>query len=443
MHSNTKDLVSNPPRDSRNPPHTTTDQPSMPSTKLTFANNRGQQLAARLDLPPDGDPIACALFAHCFTCSKNLNAVGHISRALTRQGLAVLRFDFTGLGESEGSFADTTFSSNVDDLVAAAQFMTDRYEAPSILIGHSLGGAAVLQAARHLDRVRAVATIGAPYDPAHVTHLLEDGLDEIAADGEARVTIGGRTFTVRKALIEDLEGQRVKETLASLRRALLIFHSPVDEIVGIENAGLLYDAARHPKSFVSLDEADHLLTDPADAAYVGTVLAAWARKYIGAPQEDRKHPEPGDNQVVARLNGEGYRTEIVANGFGLVADEPVSVGGTNAGPTPYDYVVAGLGACTAMTLRMYADRKGWPLEAIEVRLNHSKIHASDCADCATEAGQVDHVRRDLLLIGDLDDAQRQRLLEIANRCPVHRTLEREVRVDTALKPVTVAIEDAP
>jgi len=400
--------------------------------KLTFENDQGDHLAARLDLPVDGDPIAYALFAHCFTCSKNLKAVANISRALTRQGIAVLRFDFTGLGESEGDFADTNFSSNIDDLVAAAVFLEEQHEAPSILVGHSLGGAAVLQVAHRLDSVKAVATIGAPYDPQHVEHLFEQSLGEIEQQGLASVNIGGRPFTVKKQFIDDLRDQRAKDNIATLKRALLIFHSPVDTIVDIENAALIFKTARHPKSFISLDHADHLLSDAADSEYVGAVLGAWARKYIGAPQEDRKHLALTDNQVVARLEGAGFRTEMLANGFPLIADEPVAVGGTNAGPTPYDYLLAGLGACTAMTLRMYADRKGWPLEAVEVRLNHEKIHAKDCQDCEQKTGRIDQIERELVLTGPLDDAQRQRMKEIANRCPVHRTLEGEVKILTEL-----------
>ena len=400
--------------------------------KLTFENDQGDHLAARLDLPVDGDPIAYALFAHCFTCSKNLKAVANISRALTRQGIAVLRFDFTGLGESEGDFADTNFSSNIDDLVAAAVFLEEQHEAPSILVGHSLGGAAVLQVAHRLDSVKAVATIGAPYDPQHVEHLFEQSLGEIEQQGLASVNIGGRPFTVKKQFIDDLRDQRAKDNIAALKRALLLFHSPVDTIVDIENAALIFKTARHPKSFISLDHADHLLSDAADSEYVGAVLGAWARKYIGAPQEDRKHLALTDNQVVARLEGAGFRTEMLANGFPLIADEPVAVGGTNAGPTPYDYLLAGLGACTAMTLRMYADRKGWPLEAVEVRLNHQKIHAKDCEDCEQKVGKIDQIERELVLSGPLDEAQRQRIKEIANRCPVHRTLEGEVKILTKL-----------
>lgn len=399
---------------------------------LSFSNDRGDELAARLDLPIDRDPIACALFAHCFTCTKNLKAVGHVTRALTEQGFAVLRFDFTGLGESEGDFAESTFSSNVGDLVAAARFLADRYEAPRLLVGHSFGGTAVLQAAPQLADVKAVATIGAPHDPEHVEHVFEEAVDEIERRGEARVHIGGRPFTLKKAFLDDIRAQNVDDTLSTLDRALLVFHSPVDRIVDVDNARRIFEAARHPKSFVSLDQADHLLSDPADSAFVGSVLGAWARTYVDAPQEQVKHVEADDNVVVADIGTEHYRTEVLANGFSMVADEPESVGGTNTGPTPYEYLLASLGACTVMTLRMYADRKEWPLEGARARLEHQKIHAEDCAHCETEEGKIDRIQRVLSLEGPLDEAQRQRLLEIANRCPVHRTLTGEIDVRTRL-----------
>lgn len=400
--------------------------------KLTFENEGGEHLAARLDVPVDGEPVAYALFAHCFTCTKNLEAVGHISRALVQQGVAVLRFDFTGLGESEGDFSETTFSSNISDLVAAARFLERERRAPEILIGHSLGGAAVLQAAEHLPDVRAVATIAAPYDPEHVTNLFEASLEEIEREGQADVQLGGRPFTIKQAFLDDLKAGHVEETIHHLGRPLLVFHSPVDQSVGIENARLIFQAAKHPKSFVSLDHADHLLSDEADSLYVGAMLAAWVRRYLPEQQEAMKHTAPRDNVVVARNDGAGFRTEILANGFALVSDEPASVGGTATGPTPYDYLVAGLGACTVMTLRMYADRKGWPLETVTARLSHQKVHAEDCARCDAKKGKIDRIGRELELTGDLDDAQLRRLLEIADRCPVHRTLEGEVDVQTRL-----------
>lgn len=402
----------------------------MSITKLSFENADGEELAARLDLPVDGAPVAYALFAHCFTCSKNLQAVGHISRALTQRGIAVLRFDFTGIGESEGDFSETNFSSNVADLLVAARFLEAHYEAPSILIGHSLGGAAVLQAAVQLDSVVAVATIGAPYDPAHLKHLFDEAAGEIQQKGKATVRLGGRPFTIKKQFLDDLETHRVEELIGSLNRALLIFHSPIDQTVGIDNAALIYQAARHPKSFISLDQADHLLTDASDSLYVGAVLAAWAQKYVNLERMKARTPAPEDNRVVAQIGASGFRTDIFASGHALVADEPVSVGGTNLGPTPYDLLNAGLGACTVMTLRMYADRKGWPLESVTARLKHAKVYAEDCKTCDHKTSKIDRIDREIELAGPLDDAQKRRLLEIADKCPVHRTLEGEIEVVT-------------
>ena len=251
----------------------------MDSKKIRFSGSTGEMLTARLDFP-DGEPAAWALFAHCFTCSKDLKAVVRLSHAMNGAGLAVMRFDFTGLGESEGDFADTSFVSNVEDLIAAARYLEAEYAAPKILVGHSLGGAAVLQAASEVPAAVAVATIGAPADPAHVAHLLTGAIDDIRRDGEAEVMLAGRKFRIGEKFLDDLEETRQNDRIGSLDRALIIFHSPVDMIVGIENAARIYATARHPKSFISLDQADHLLTDPSDASYVGEVLAAWARKYL-------------------------------------------------------------------------------------------------------------------------------------------------------------------
>ena len=404
----------------------------MASENLRFHNPDGDTLAARLDLPDGESPCAYALFAHCFTCSKDLRAVGAISRALNRHGIAVLRFDFTGLGESEGEFADTNFSSNVEDLVVAADFLADRYEAPQILVGHSLGGAAVLQAAQRLESVKAVSTIGAPYDPEHVTRHLEDSVEEIQKRGEARITLAGRTFTIRKQFLDDLAATRMEDTIQGLDRALLIFHSPIDKIVGVENAGRIFEAAKHPKSFISLDDADHLLTERADAEYVGVVLGAWAEKYV---DRSRSHRAPHEGQVTTRT-AEAYRTEVQAGSHVLVADEPEDVGGDDAGPTPYDYLLSALGSCTGMTLRMYADRKDWPLDETIVHLSHDKIHAVDCETCETEDGRIDRIEREIEVRGTLDNSQRERLLEIANKCPVHRTLHGEIKVESSLRTST-------
>lgn len=399
------------------------------SEKLRFENADGNALAARLDRPEGESPCAFALFAHCFTCSKDLRAAEAISRALTRHGIAVLRFDFTGLGESEGDFADTNFSSNVDDLIAAADHLAEHHEAPRILVGHSLGGAAVLQAAQRLDSVQAVSTVGAPYDPEHVTRHLQDAVEDIKDKGEARVRLAGRTFTIQKQFLDDLAATKMEETIRTLDRALLIFHSPVDQTVGVNNAAKIFQAAKHPKSFVSLDDASHLLTDPADAEYLGVVLGAWAEKYV-----DRlvSEPETPDEDVVTRTEGT-YRTAIQAGRHALVGDEPESVGGDDDGPTPYGFLLSALGSCTGMTLRMYADRKEWPLDETIVRLSHEKVHAEDCEDCDTEQGQVDRITREIEIRGRLSDDQRERLFEIANKCPVHRTLLGDVDVRSSLR----------
>lgn len=401
---------------------------------LSFQNANGESLSGRLDLPLGAVPDAYAIFAHCFTCSKHTKAVAAVSSALSRKGIAVLRFDFTGLGDSEGDFSDTTFSSNVADLITAAEYLEAHYAAPKILIGHSFGGTACLKAAGHLPGVKAVATIGSPFDPAHVRHLLGDARAAIEKSGEASVTLAGRPFRIKRQFLEDLDNADMLEVLPKLNRALLVLHSPVDEVVGIDNAAQIYRAARHPKSFISLDTADHMLGQPADAEYAGSVIAEWAARYIDAREKTADRPPSGEHRVVTRIGRSRYRTEITAGGHSLVADEPADVGGTDSGPTPYDLLAAGLGACTAMTLRMYADHKGWPLEAVTVSLSHRKIHAKDCESCATESGSLDRIKRQIEVLGPLDADQRQRLMEIADRCPVHRTLYGEIDVVTEEKP---------
>ena len=401
--------------------------------KLSFRNERGENLAARLDLPVDEKPVAYAVFAHCFTCTKNLNAVVNINQALAGEGIATLRFDFAGLGESEGDFSETSFSSNVSDLIAAADFLKREFEAPKLLIGHSLGGAAVLQAAKYLPSAMAVATVGAPSTLSHLAHHIDSARDEAAPEGDVEINLAGKTFRIKKEFLADLHQTRMQETVQNLNRALLIFHSPRDTIVGIENAAELFELARHPKSFISLDQADHLLSNREDSFYVGSVLAAWARKYLSIAAPSSPQRDLTDNRVMVRTGRKGYQTEIIANGHRLLADEPIAVGGADTGPPPYDYLVAALGACTGMTLRMYADRHEWPLESAVVRLKHQKIHATDCQECETISGKIDTIEREIELEGPLDQEQRQRLLEIADRCPVHRTLHGEIVVKTSLK----------
>jgi uncharacterized OsmC-like protein/alpha/beta superfamily hydrolase len=412
------------------------------SQSVRFPGASGADLAARLDLP-DGEPAAFALFAHCFTCSKDTRATAYISKALADAGIAVLRFDFTGLGGSEGEFANTNFSSNVEDLVAAADFLRREYQAPKLLIGHSLGGAAILAAAAKVREATAVATINAPFDPSHVLHLLKDSKAQIESGGEAEVSLYGRSFRIRRQFIDDVSQQKLADIIGHLRKALLVFHAPRDTTVPVDNAAQIFMAAKHPKSFVSLDDADHLLTRREDAAYVGGVLAAWATRDLGAAgaspdagaavRQSAQAAAPTPGLVVVEEDGGGrFSQRISAGRHLLAADEPVAAGGDDRGLSPYDLLSAALGACTSMTLRMYATQKQWPLEHVSVSLKHEKIHASDCAECETREGKVDRIRREIVLSGDLDDAQRQRLLEIADRCPVHRTLHSEVSVQTTL-----------
>lgn len=390
--------------------------------KLSFENKEGQQLSGRLELPADQHPKAYAIFAHCFTCNKNLSAVNNIARGLTQNGIAVLRFDFTGLGESEGAFEDTNFSSNVSDLLAAADFLEENYETPKLLIGHSLGGAAVILAAANLPKIQAVVTIGAPSSPAHVSHLFENEVSNIESAGSAKVQIGGRPFTIQKQFLEDIQNQDLGQVVKGFNKALLVFHSPQDTIVGVENAAKIYQAAHHPKSFVSLDGADHLLSAKTDSIYVGEVISAWVKRYIHLAEAPKIK---SSEQVAVRLGADKFTAVVKAGKHRLIADEPVSVGGNDFGPAPYELVSAGLGACTAMTMKMYADRKEWEVEEFLVHINHSKV--------TDENGKPkDLFQRKIEIKSHLDESQLKRVLAIANKCPVHRSLEQSSEIETEL-----------
>lgn len=403
----------------------------MRTEQFDFAGAGGQVLTAVLQ-QPSGEPRDFALFAHCFTCSKDSRAARWIAEALAARGIAVLRFDFTGLGSSEGEFANTDFSSNIGDLVAAADHLRSTRRAPALLIGHSLGGSAVLAAAARIPEARAVATIGAPADPAHVTNLFGDRIDDIRCRGEGEVELGGRLFRIRRDFLDDVAEQRLLSEVAVMRKPLLVLHAPTDQVVSIDDASSIFAAARHPKSFISLDDADHLLSRRRDARYAGEVIAAWSQRYIAPPADDAT-PDGRPGDVVVTETGVGTFQQTVSVGVHrLLADEPVAVGGLDTGPSPYELLLAALGACTAMTLRLYAERKGLPLERVSVLLRHSKIHATDCASCETTQGQIDRIERRITLDGDLDDATLDRLLEIADKCPVHRTLTSEVDIETAL-----------
>ncbi|WP_299245352.1 bifunctional alpha/beta hydrolase/OsmC family protein [uncultured Aquimarina sp.] len=402
----------------------------MSLSKITFTNAEGQTLSGRLELPADQHPHNFALFAHCFTCNKNLGAVRNISRALTSQGFGVLRFDFTGLGESEGDFADTNFSGNVEDLVTAADFLAQEYQAPSLLIGHSLGGAAAIFAAAEIDSIKAIATIGAPSDPTHVQHLLRSGLEEIEANGKAVVNLSGRDFTIKKQFLDDLETKSLPTVAKNLNKALLVMHSPQDTTVGIKNAEEIYHAAKHPKSFVTLNGADHLLMRKEDSIYAGNVIAGWSSRYVDIPEEPSLKSQ---HHVVASLgNDEGYTTQMKVGNHYIVADEPESVGGHDFGPSPYELVSAGLSACTAMTIKMYVARKGWNLQNVEVHTSYDKKHMEDCENCEDPTAKIDTFEREIKLEGDLDEKQIARILQIADKCPVHKTLHSETQVITTL-----------
>jgi putative redox protein len=401
------------------------------SRPVNFPGAFGIRLAARLDAPA-GAPLAFALFAHCFTCSKESKAAATISSALAERGIAVLRFDFTGLGSSEGDFANTNFSSNVDDLVAAADYLRREHAAPLLLVGHSLGGTAVLAAAARIPEAAAVATLCSPFEPEHVLGLLKGSVAKIESEGDAEVDIAGRSFHIKKQFVDDIRARKVGAALAQLRKALMVMHSPRDTIVSIDDASKIFLAAKHPKSFVSLDPADHLLLNRADASYAGQLLAAWASRYVPAPRAEAA-PSAKPGKVLVRETREGkFTNQIFVGPHVIRADEPVAAGGLDTGLGPYDLLCASLGACTSMTLRSYADLKRIPLERVSVELKHDKIHAADCAECETKEGKIDSIDRSITLEGDLDAQQRAKLLEIADKCPVHRTLHSEVLIRTQL-----------
>ena len=401
----------------------------MPTERFTFPGHNGAPLAARLDLP-DGPHLATALFAHCFTCSKDIPAARRVSARLAAMGIAVLRFDFTGLGHSEGEFQNTSFTTNVQDILAACSELTARDMPPALLIGHSLGGAAVLKAAPDMAGVKAIVTIGAPFDPAHVTHHFKDALPDIMRDGVAQVSLGGRPFRISQDFLEDIAKGELTPSIARLKAALLVLHSPRDDTVSIDHASEIFIAARHPKSFITLDDADHLLTRTTDAEYVANLIATWAKRYLPLPRPAPPIGIPEGVLRVSEADPKGFLQDIQSGLHHVLADEPAAYGGTNKGMSPYGFVSAGLGACTAMTIRMYARRKGWPLEGVSVDVTHDKVHGQDAT--AETRSKIDSFTRTIRLQGDLDETQRQRLLQIADRCPVHQTLEHSNHITTKL-----------
>ncbi|MGB0981012.1 MAG: alpha/beta fold hydrolase [Winogradskyella sp.] len=404
----------------------------MKSTKLKIENRKGLILNAHLELPANQKPNYYAIFAHCFTCSSNLNAVKHLSKALTQSGFAVLRFDFTGLGRSEGEFADSHFSANVEDLQDVHNYMDTHYKAPSLLVGHSLGGAAVLVAASKIKAVKAVATIGAPATVNHVKHLFLHQVEELKEKGNVEVSIGGRPFVINQDFVSEFDKTDLPTTVKNLRKPLLVLHSPFDKIVGIENAEQLYKSALHPKSFITLDDADHLLSKEKDSKYVGDVIGTWAKRYF--PKVENIMLETKGEQLVGHLNSveDNFTTSIQTKNHSLIADEPLSVGGSDFGPSPYEYLNAALAACTVMTLKMYAERKKWDLREVFVYISHSRQHSDDLQVEVDKPKYLDYISKKLKFVGNLDAVQKERLKEIASRCPVHKTIASEVVFETKI-----------
>jgi len=404
----------------------------MKNKKLSIENSKGLSLQAYLELPANQKPNRYAIFAHCFTCTSSLSAVKNISRALTNYGFGVVRFDFTGLGKSEGEFAESHFSANVDDLIAVSNYMKSNYKAPALFVGHSLGGAAVITAASQLENVKAVATIGAPAAVSHVTHLFSHSINEVKQKGAVEVNIGGRPFKINKDFVEDFAKTDLLSIVKNLRKPILILHAPTDRIVGIKNAEQLYHNAHHPKSFVSLDDADHLLTNTIDSNYTGNIIGTWVQRYF-KPEENTMLEIHGE-QLVGHLNlvEDNFTTSIQTKNHSMIADEPATIGGDDFGPSPYEYLNAGLAACTVMTLKMYARRKTWDLQEVFVYISHSKKHSDELKLDIEKPGYIDYISKKLKFIGNLDPSQKQRLKEIASRCPVHKTIASKVVFDTSI-----------
>ena len=398
----------------------------MSSKEVSFEGFDGSLLSARLDLP-DGKPRAYALFAHCFTCSKDIPAARRLSSSLASEQIAVMSFDFTGLGHSEGEFANTNFHSNVQDLEKAAEFLSENYEAPQVLIGHSLGGAAALLAGSRIDSLRAVVTIAAPSEPSHVSNLLSGSIEELNKKGFADVEIAGRTFSIKSQFLEDINKANLTEATGNLKAALLVLHSPIDNIVSVDNAAEIFMRAKHPKSFVSLDDADHLLRNPKHSEYAATVITGWLQKYLDPIDKKVSSEAPDGAVTVSEVSADGFKQDVLIGSHHLIADEPEDIGGTDAGPTPYQYVAAGLGACTSMTIRLYAKRKEIPLESVSVEVLHEKRHAEQDAE---KPGTHDLFIRKIKFTGDITPEQQESMLKIADKCPVHRTLEGEIHIET-------------
>ncbi|SED16240.1 putative redox protein [Tenacibaculum sp. MAR_2009_124] len=404
----------------------------MKTIRLDIENSKQYKLRAYVELPANQKPHYYAIFAHCFSCSSSLNAVKNISRALTNHGFGVVRFDFTGLGRSEGGFAESHFSANVDDLISVNRYISENFSAPSLIIGHSLGGAAAVVAASKLSNIKAVATIGSPATVNHVTHLFSHAIEEVKSKGEVEVNIGGRPFKINQEFVEDFHKTDLPEITKKLRKPILIMHSPVDAVVEISNAHSLYHNAKHPKSFISLDNADHLLSQNRDSLYAGNMIGSWAQRFFD-PKENTMLDTNGE-QLIGHLNllEDNFTTSLQTKNHSFLADEPTTFGGDDFGPSPYDYLSASIAACTTMTLKLYAQRKKWDLQEVYVYITYSKKHSDELSLDVEKPGRIDHISKKLKFVGNLDESQQQKLKEIASKCPVHKTVAKEVYFDTEL-----------
>ena len=399
--------------------------------RVNFENRNQLKLAGILHVPDTQDIVAYALFAHCFTCTKSINAAANIADSLSRQGIATLRFDFTGLGASKGDFSETNFTSDVHDLIDAAGYLAEHHQAPQLLVGHSLGGTAILAASFEIDSAKAVVSIGSPSSPEHILHLLECELPEIEAEGAAEVSLAGRPFTFKQDFVDDVRAYSIDYN--KLNKALMVMHSPIDDTVSVDEAAKIFSSAKHPKSFVSLNKANHLMSNKEDSHYAGEVITSWAAQYIEPLTFDYASDEGHDGGVLTSADTAlGFLCKINASGHQIIADEPKSMGGTNLGPSPYDFLASALGSCTAMTLNMYARHKKINVSNVTVHVEHSRVHADDCVDCEQQSGQIHVLTRTISIEGDLDEAQRARMLQIADRCPVHKTLEHEIKIVSQL-----------
>lgn len=405
---------------------------------LKIVNKAGEKLAAHLVIPADEQINNIAIFAHCFTCSSSLFVVKNISNELIEKGISVLNFDFTGLGHSEGDFSETNFSNNISDLEDVNSFLTETYIAPTILIGHSLGGAAAIIAASQLENIKAVVSIAAPSYVKHITRHFQNFDEIIKEKGHAMLSIGGRPFTIRKQFIDDLEKHNLEEVVKGLRKPIMIMHSPQDNIVDIENAGRLYNNAFHPKSFISLDGADHLVRNKKDAAYIANVIASWVERYVpiaanGTNEAIMLKNVDGEQVLVYHETSVPYTNHIYTKTQHILGDEPIDFGGNDLGLSPYELLIAAIGSCTTLTLKLYAKRKEWDLREVYVYLSYAKKHAEEIENREPEAmGKLDFIRKKLKLVGNLSEEQIIKLKEIASKCPVHKTVAGKVYFETEL-----------